>query len=1254
MANDEQSAAPENASDEPSSANPPKTTSKFWSRFKSAMRFVRTIPAGRMLVLVLVAALLLSPIAGGLFWQRIQSKFDDWGWFYDPSEEGLIVVDSPQVFTRERLVNQRLRDSAWIDRQLEAVDRKLANGDFSKPDILESQEQSLRLLQQSLNSGGSDNPANPDGTENTGTGTPENSNLENLLALIQPDPISVFRDAQFYREMLTQSRYEAILDDAHDIGSNTLQKLNFRMTITPARRKSDSLAAVTITIEEPEDVENLFQYYGKLLIETREEVEDTVRRLTQDRSLVLRRGAQYTYSDRITSLLDQVLDERFEKSFGTRPTQEIWTLAINAAAELEQKQRLSDTSETIRMSIMQVREIPGLARMLYPGQRHQEYSHVGLNSDVVARDGDTLPSGDREPGSTFEQVSATTASQNCNRSLSLLDLAAPVFEDQELTARMRQELDETFAQNDVLQRQKANRSRSQQGKPPIAQNRLTGPEQTEILEARFAEFMNAKRFRSPCPQDTQIHARAKLRVIGALRLLEPALGQTGRCLGTSEEDKATVIRHTLSLFMMPSNNSQKLACGIDTRTLMAQRPVGLNGWDIGRIGVSYLIKAELATTPIDSMIRVRNLSDYFRFSIDKCTPLACSVTVRTLAEDKMYRLQDAKRNGIGSAAQPGAPEQATSESALYSEINDDLSQKLLPATSVVPDFKAPDTSGALADHDLDRIREIGREEALRLYAELSCFARARSYTVWPRSGETKRALSRNSSQIALLGDFFSTMTAGANANSTSASYTETQHVFGIGDGGQPAVSAFPECDAPFYWMLDRFEPNGDFVSDFADLDGRKWKHADPAIKAWRNRVICRIANGRQGRAMITPGKLDTLAAGQRTRATQVLDQAQTDRIKQGHPVELRAQQLLMLQSMQATGQLVDLRMVERPGIPGWDNLDCDQNPETLEEHFAKRKMKSFVKHVAIGDFMALTRAQRNYDTNVSWIVIPEQESAFTPKRHVAKSVPLSAIVSLPSWWPSAKITIRTCWIRPKAMKRDMSGADFCKPPEEATASSNNGLGSMNQMSRQKDTHTSESVFPVRLPSNAQDVLQKLGFFIIRAPYLDNQNTSQEVFVVQAGRSAAIRLTGKRLWKNPRVRLGNQWHDEIEVLPDMKGIIARFRCVEPTSDTKLDAVEWPNEILIDTKMATEFPKPDPGGRPGSASRTGQPGRSNPAEQRMARVWTSEGATSFAEVSVLPFRPSYTENGVHESPCWPDQRNIEKELGAAPDLNTITQD
>ncbi len=132
-------------------------------------------------------------------------------------------------------------------------------------------------------------------------------------------------------------------------------------------------------------------------------------------------------------------------------------------------------------------------------------------------------------------------------------------------------------------------------------------------------------------------------------------------------------------------------------------------------------------------------------------------------------------------------------------------------------------------------------------------------------------------------------------------------------------------------------------------------------------------------------------------------------------------------------------------------------------------------------------------------------------------------------------------------------------------------------------------------------------------------------IAQSGRQAEIRLMGKRMWKNPRVRLGNQWHDEVEALPDMKGSIAKFYCVAQLNDARYDSVEWRSEKRMDIEPKNKpaaFKDEQKGG--GQNNRQGS-GQNPPPEQRLTRVWTSEGATGFVSVEVRAFRPGYLRNG-----------------------------
>src|SRR4051794_6196296 len=66
-------------------------------------------------VLVIVILLCLPLLGGAAVY------FDWWGKLTSSSTEGRIIVHSPSVYTRQRLVNDRLMQSAWLQKQLDVT-----------------------------------------------------------------------------------------------------------------------------------------------------------------------------------------------------------------------------------------------------------------------------------------------------------------------------------------------------------------------------------------------------------------------------------------------------------------------------------------------------------------------------------------------------------------------------------------------------------------------------------------------------------------------------------------------------------------------------------------------------------------------------------------------------------------------------------------------------------------------------------------------------------------------------------------------------------------------------------------------------------------------------------------------------------------------------------------------------------------------------------------------------------------------------
>jgi len=237
-------------------------------------------------------------------------------------------------------------------------------------------------------------------------------------------------------------------------------------------------------------------------------------------------------------------------------------------------------------------------------------------------------------------------------------------------------------------------------------------------------------------------------------------------------------------------------------------------------------------------------------------------------------------------------------------------------------------------------------------------------------------------------------------------------------------------------------------------------------------------------------------------------------------------------------------------------------------------------------FIAEQRSNTPVSTRFGWLVLPRVDLASedAEETQVADSVLVSALVSLPSWWGLVEIDIDTCWMDRSRVADILKPEDLCEPP---TAGS--GV--------RKQHHRLE----VKLPGTADEVLSRMAFFPLKAPYLTEGLTQQNV--VEVGRPAEVTLVGSRLWKNPRVRLGHQWADGVEVLPDMQGLIARFSCIEP----------------------------DPG-TPGVDVRPDTASGPIPGTNRPVRIWTSEGTTSTLSVVVRPFQQRGDASLPVDRPCW----------------------
>lgn len=141
---------------------------------------------------------------------------------------GLVFVESPEVYTRQRLVNDRYQQDAWLQSKLAEIDSAA---------LIARTERSAVTGRISAAIGGSD------------AGTPDDPDA----ASPQPDAVAAPEDLPFgpkfelqssLRDKIRQSILENALDDRHDLSGNTVFGLKFDTAVVPGRNTWSSPTVV--------------------------------------------------------------------------------------------------------------------------------------------------------------------------------------------------------------------------------------------------------------------------------------------------------------------------------------------------------------------------------------------------------------------------------------------------------------------------------------------------------------------------------------------------------------------------------------------------------------------------------------------------------------------------------------------------------------------------------------------------------------------------------------------------------------------------------------------------------------------------------------------------------------------------------------------------------------------------------------------------------------------------------------------------
>ena len=175
----------------------------------------------------------------------------------DQDAFGKIVVESPEVYTRERLVNDRLRQTVWLRKQMRATENVLKEGYFRSHEGQWAQDVATATSVNLLRNEGIDRTARHDAVNMARARVGARGKLKNGNNVPELDPtktgasIELFRAMNEYREQIRTELMQTQLDDRHDIDGNTLYRLNFNTTVVHGRR-TDALAMILVKLEHSE------------------------------------------------------------------------------------------------------------------------------------------------------------------------------------------------------------------------------------------------------------------------------------------------------------------------------------------------------------------------------------------------------------------------------------------------------------------------------------------------------------------------------------------------------------------------------------------------------------------------------------------------------------------------------------------------------------------------------------------------------------------------------------------------------------------------------------------------------------------------------------------------------------------------------------------------------------------------------------------------------------------------------------------
>jgi hypothetical protein len=159
------------------------------------------------------------------------------------SARGSIILSSPTIYTRQRLVNDRLSQADWLKDQLKETERGPASNFRSIDALAVTSARSNFSANIGISHGASSNSGEKDQTKENANSAGETRKYE-----IEQTTLDRFLAMNMYRDTVRSDLMQTLLDDRHDIAGNTIYRLGFDATVVGGR-DTDQLAIIYVTLQ---------------------------------------------------------------------------------------------------------------------------------------------------------------------------------------------------------------------------------------------------------------------------------------------------------------------------------------------------------------------------------------------------------------------------------------------------------------------------------------------------------------------------------------------------------------------------------------------------------------------------------------------------------------------------------------------------------------------------------------------------------------------------------------------------------------------------------------------------------------------------------------------------------------------------------------------------------------------------------------------------------------------------------------------